>query len=45
MMQELLARPTVVFGICDQCAIGALRARYEAGLRVPEDLALALYAF
>jgi DNA-binding LacI/PurR family transcriptional regulator len=45
MMHELLARPgsrpTAVFCICDLMAIGALRALYEAGVRVPDDMALA----
>jgi DNA-binding LacI/PurR family transcriptional regulator len=45
LMQELLARsgprPTAVFCISDLRAIGALRALYEAGIRVPEDIAVA----
>jgi DNA-binding LacI/PurR family transcriptional regulator len=44
LMQELLARPgprpTAVFCVSDLGAIGALRALYEAGMRVPEELAL-----
>jgi DNA-binding LacI/PurR family transcriptional regulator len=44
LMQELLARPgprpTAVFCISDLKAIGALRALYEAGIRVPEDMAV-----
>jgi DNA-binding LacI/PurR family transcriptional regulator len=44
MMQELLARPgprpTAVFCTCDLTAIGALRALYEAGVGVPEDMAV-----
>lgn len=33
--------PTAIFGANDLIALGALRAAREAGLRVPEDLALA----
>jgi DNA-binding LacI/PurR family transcriptional regulator len=44
LMHELLARPgqrpTAVFCISDLGAIGALRALYEAGIRVPEDMAV-----
>jgi DNA-binding LacI/PurR family transcriptional regulator len=44
LMHELLARPgprpTAVFCISDLRAIGALRALYEAGIRVPEDMAV-----
>jgi DNA-binding LacI/PurR family transcriptional regulator len=44
MMRELLGRPDVapsaVFCTCDVVAVGALRALYEAGLRVPEDMAV-----
>jgi LacI family transcriptional regulator, repressor for deo operon, udp, cdd, tsx, nupC, and nupG len=44
LMQELLAqsgpRPTAVFCVSDLAAIGALRALYEAGIRVPEDMAV-----
>jgi DNA-binding LacI/PurR family transcriptional regulator len=45
LMHQLLARPgprpTAVFCISDLRAIGALRALYEAGIRVPEDMAVA----
>jgi LacI family transcriptional regulator len=37
----LAARPTAVFAANDAMAIGALAAFREAGLRVPEDVALA----
>lgn len=43
-MQQLLARPTrpqVVIAGYDLIALGAYRALTEAGLRVPEDMALA----
>jgi len=44
LMHELLVRPglrpTAVFCISDLRAIGALRALYEAGIRVPEDMAV-----
>lgn len=33
-------RPTAVFCFNDQMAIGALRGLYDAGVRVPDDLAL-----
>ena len=40
-MQQLLARrPDAVFVASDIMAIGALRALREAGLRVPEDVAV-----
>jgi LacI family transcriptional regulator len=42
-MQELLARPRrpdAVFAASDTQALGALRAAREAGLRVPDDVAL-----
>lgn len=42
-MQEILEhrpRPTGVFAANDRTAIGALRAIYEAGLRVPEDISV-----
>jgi LacI family repressor for deo operon, udp, cdd, tsx, nupC, and nupG len=44
LMRELLGRPgprpTAVFCVSDLKAIGALRALYEAGIRVPEDMAV-----
>lgn len=33
-------RPTAVFASSDQIALGALRAFHEAGVRVPEDIAI-----
>jgi LacI family transcriptional regulator len=40
-MQQILPRqPDAVFAASDMMAIGALRAIREAGLRVPEDIAL-----
>ncbi len=42
-MRRLLAlddRPTAVFVAGDEMAIGALRAAHEAGLRVPDDIAV-----
>lgn len=47
-MQQVLSlpsdrRPTAVFCANDLCAGGALRAVREAGLRVPEDIALVGY--
>lgn len=42
-MKRLLAcdpRPTAVFAAGDEMAVGALRAVHEAGLRVPEDIAI-----
>ncbi len=40
-MQQLLARrPDAVFAADDIMAIGAMRALHEAGLRVPEDVAV-----
>lgn len=40
-MQQLLPRqPDAVFAASDAMAIGALRVLHEAGLRVPEDVAL-----
>lgn len=40
-MQQLLPqRPTAVFAASDMMALGALRAIREAGLRVPEDMAV-----
>jgi DNA-binding LacI/PurR family transcriptional regulator len=44
LMQAILARPsphpTAIFCISDMRAIGVLRALYEAGIRVPEDIAV-----
>ncbi len=44
MVRELLARegtrPTALFCFNDLIAIGALRALYEAGIRVPDDMAV-----
>jgi LacI family transcriptional regulator len=40
MQQLLTRRPDAVFAASDMMAIGALRALREAGLRVPEDVAL-----
>ncbi len=34
-------RPTAVVGANDYCAVGVLHALHEAGLRVPEDVAVA----
>lgn len=47
-MKQLLAlplyrRPTAVFAANDQCAEGALLALKEAGLRVPDDMAIVGY--
>jgi DNA-binding LacI/PurR family transcriptional regulator len=42
-MKELLAlpdRPTAVFAVSDKSAFGALDAIHEAGLRVPDDVAV-----
>lgn len=42
-MAELLARGlglTAVFAVTDELAVGAIRALYEAGLHVPEDLSV-----
>jgi LacI family transcriptional regulator len=40
-MQRLIPyRPEAVFGASDMIAIGAMRALREAGLRVPEDIAV-----
>ncbi len=33
-------RPTAVFALCDDMAVGALRAASDAGCRIPEDLSL-----
>ena len=40
MQQFLARRPDAVFAASDIMAIGALRALREAGLRVPEDVAV-----
>jgi DNA-binding LacI/PurR family transcriptional regulator len=40
MQKLLLANPDAVFAANDMMAAGALRAIREAGLRVPEDIAL-----
>lgn len=40
---NLPERPTAVVAINDMLAIGALRAIYDAGLRVPEDISLMGY--
>ncbi|MDD3261076.1 MAG: LacI family DNA-binding transcriptional regulator [Oscillospiraceae bacterium] len=40
---ELLAsgcRPTAVFGVADQLAVGACKAIFNAGLRVPQDISV-----
>jgi LacI family transcriptional regulator len=45
-MQDLLAlpqRPTAVFTHNDITALGAMRAIYDAGLRVPEDVSIVGY--
>ncbi|GAB4508382.1 MAG: LacI family DNA-binding transcriptional regulator [Anaerolineae bacterium] len=45
-MQQLLQitpRPTAVFGMNDLMALGAMRAIHEAGLRIPEDIAVMGY--
>ena len=42
-MAELLAgghRPTAVFAVADDLAVGALQAIHEAGLRVPHDISV-----
>lgn len=36
-------RPTAIFAGADIAAVGVLRAAYELGLRIPEDLSLAGY--
>lgn len=40
MMRLLPARPTAVFVASDMMAVGALTALREAGLRVPDDIAI-----
>lgn len=45
-MQSLLQvrpLPTAVFGMNDMMALGAMRAIHEAGLRIPEDIAVIGY--
>ena len=45
-MQELLQLqpiPTAVFGMNDLMAVGAMRAILDAGLRIPEDIAIVGY--
>jgi len=45
-MQSLLAlspHPQVIFGMNDMMALGAIRAILDAGLRVPEDIAVVGY--
>lgn len=37
---ELNPRPTAIFAMSDQMAVGALKAIYDKGLRVPDDIAL-----
>jgi LacI family transcriptional regulator len=42
-MRQLLSRdtrPTAVFAAGDEMAVGAMRAAHEAGLRVPDDIAV-----
>ena len=44
MMQELLTlkdRPTAVFAASDAIAVGAMKAVFEAGLKIPEDISVA----
>lgn len=36
-------RPTAIFAGADIAAVGVLRAAYELGLRIPQDLSLAGY--
>jgi LacI family transcriptional regulator len=40
MLLDLPEPPTAIFGFNDAIAIGAMRAAYERGLRVPEDLSI-----
>jgi DNA-binding LacI/PurR family transcriptional regulator len=37
---QLKPRPTAVFAVSDRLAVGAMRAITEAGLRIPDDVAL-----
>jgi LacI family transcriptional regulator, sucrose operon repressor len=41
MMEKSAKRPTAVFAVTDRLAIGAMNYIKEAGLRIPEDMALA----
>jgi LacI family transcriptional regulator, sucrose operon repressor len=41
MMEKSAQRPTAVFAVTDRLAIGAMNYIKEAGLRIPEDMALA----
>ncbi len=36
-------RPTAIFAVCDEVALGAWRALNESGLKVPEDMAVIGY--
>ncbi|MEL3970827.1 LacI family DNA-binding transcriptional regulator [Rossellomorea oryzaecorticis] len=40
MIEESAQRPTAVFAVTDRLAIGAMNYIKEAGLRIPEDMAL-----
>lgn len=40
LSQPKTTRPTAIFATCDILAAGALRAIYEAGMRVPDDISL-----
>ncbi|GAK52525.1 transcriptional regulator, LacI family [Candidatus Moduliflexus flocculans] len=37
---ELESRPTAVFAVCDEIALGVLGALHDCGIRVPDDIAL-----
>ncbi len=37
------SRPTAVFAVCDEAAVGVWQAAVESGLRVPEDVAIVGY--
>ncbi|MBT4504139.1 MAG: LacI family DNA-binding transcriptional regulator [Gemmatimonadetes bacterium] len=39
-MTQLSSRPTAVFGVVDELAVGAIQCAREVGLRVPEDLSV-----